>query len=798
MIRHRPELPPPDLFPIDPWRIEQRIFDVRYIAQEEAIYTVANGYLGLRGTYDEGRPVAHDETFLNGYYETWPIVYGENAYGFARTGQTMVNVTNSKIIRLYVDDEPFDLSKAHIIRFRRALDMQDGAVDREVIWEMASGKCVSIVSRRLVSFEHRHLAAISYTVTLLNEPAPVVISSEIFTELGGIAGRGEGEEEDDGDPRKARKFKGQVLVPGQHYARDQRVVLSYETRRSRLGMAAGMDHVLDTELPVRSQTRGDERSGQVAFTVDAEPGQPIHLIKFLAYHNAEDGSSGELCNRVGWTLDHAVKYGYPALLHGQRKFLDDFWSRSDVVVEHEEPRIQQCIRFNLFHLLQSSARADETGIPAKGLTGQAYEGHYFWDSEIYVLPFLTYTSPRWARNQLLFRHGILDRARQRAVEVNQKGALYPWRTINGEEASAYYAAGTAQYHINADIIYALRKYVDATGDVEFLQDFGAEMLVETARMWVDLGFYQNNGDKQFHIHGVTGPDEYNAVVDDNLYTNMMARENLLYAAATIDSLQAEQPGKYFKLIRKVDLRPDEVTAWKQAADSMYIPYDADLGIHLQDDDFLRKKTWNLESIPRDRFPLLLFYHPLVIYRHQVIKQADVVLAMFLLGHHFSTDQKRRNFDYYDPMTTGDSSLSACIQSIVACEIGYREQALDYFRYALLMDLADVGGNVRDGIHIASTGGTWMAIVYGFGGLRDHGGVLSFRPRLPEATSRLCFPLTVHGRTLQVDIRTDSVTYRLISGESLLVYHGDEPIHVTRETPVTIRAPATPPEPPHAL
>ncbi len=784
MIRHRPELPPPDLFPIDPWRIEQRTFDVRYIAQEESIYTVANGYLGLRGSYDEGRPAAHDETFLNGFYETWPIVYGESAYGFARTGQTMVNVTNSKILRLYVDDEPFDLSRAKVIQFRRALDMQDGAVDREVIWELPSGKCVSITSRRIVSFEHRHLAAISYTVMLLNEPAPVVISSEIFTELGGIAGQGEGPEEDD-DPRKAGKFKGQVLLPTIHRGEGCRVTLSYETKRSRLGMACGIDHVLETELPATSRLLVNERFGQVAFSVDAEPGKPIHLVKFLAYHTSSDGSASELCDRVGWTLDHAVRYGYNALLHGQRKFMDEFWSRSDVIVENEEPRVQQCLRFNLFHLLQASARADDTGIPAKGLTGQAYEGHYFWDSEIYVLPFLTYTNPRWARNELLFRYSILDKARERARDVNQKGALYPWRTINGEEASAYYAAGTAQYHINADIIYAMRKYVEVTGDTDFLHDYGAEMLVETARLWVDLGFYGANGDKHFHIHGVTGPDEYNAVVDDNLYTNMMARENLLYAAATLESLQDEHPTRYASLVRKLGIEPNEINAWKQAADAMYIPYDESLGIHLQDDDFLKKKSWDLASTPRNRFPLLLYYHPLVIYRHQVIKQADVVLAMFLLGHHFSPDQKRRNYDFYDPITTGDSSLSACIQSIVASEIGYREQALDYFRYALLMDLADVGGNVRDGIHIASTGGTWMAIVYGFAGLRDQGGVLSFRPHLPAATTRLCFPLTVLGHRLEVDIRHDEVTYTLREGTSLTIYHGDHPVHIERNAPVTV-------------
>ena len=355
--------------------------------------------------------------------------------------------------------------------------------------------------------------------------------------------------------------------------------------------------------------------------------------------------------------------------------MDDFWRRSDVrvkdiredVTKRSTVEIQQAIRFNLFHILQASARAEDTGVPAKGLTGQAYEGHYFWDTEIYLLPFLTYTSPRIARNLLAFRYKMLPQARARAKELGHRGAMFPWRTISGEEASAYYAAGTAQYHINADIMYALRKYVQATGDELFLQEYGAEMLVETARLWVDLGFYSEAKRGKFCINGVTGPDEYNAVVNNNAYTNLMARENLRYATQVVEFLRETEPDAYNALVQKTALAPSEVRAWTRAAENMYVPYDEKLEIIPQDDSFLDREPWDFRNTPRDRYPLLLFYHPLNIYRKRVIKQADVVLAMFLLGDAFSPEMKKRNFDFYDPLTTGDSSLSSCVEAIIAAQ-----------------------------------------------------------------------------------------------------------------------------------
>ena len=788
MIHHERLRPPSHDYPADEWSIIEKGFHPEFLAQLETMLAVGNGYLGIRGCPEDGGPNAENGTFINGFYESRPIIYGEEAYGFPKTGQTILNVTNSKIIKLFVDDEPLWLPNANFLNYDRRLNMQSGTLDREILWETPAGKQVLITSRRLVSLVHRHVAAISYRVTLLNAEAPIVISSEMVANEPIARTNGE-------DPRQARVFASPVLHHRASYAKDGRIVLCHATEKSRITLTCATDHVLETTCTYAHKTVHSEDFGQVAFTIQARPGCPIHLIKYMVYHTSPTASSEELCGRAEWTMDRVVHEGFPQLLAAQEQYMGDFWRRSDVRVrdirkdrtQRTTVEIQQAIRFNLFHILQASARAENAGVPAKGMTGQAYEGHYFWDTEIYVLPFLTYTSPRIARNLLTFRYKMLPQARARARQLGHRGALFPWRTISGEEASAYYAAGTAQYHINADIMYGLRKYVQATGDEQFLRDCGAEMLVETARLWLDLGFYSDKKGGKFCINGVTGPDEYNAVVNNNAYTNLMARENLRYAAQTVEALRATAPDVYNALVHKAALEPSEVEAWTRAAESMYVPYDEKLKIIPQDDDFLDREPWDFRKTPSDHYPLLLFYHPLNIYRRQVIKQADVVLAMFLLGNAFSPGAKQRNFEFYDPLTTGDSSLSSCIEAIIAAQIGDMDKAFRYGMAALLMDLADVGGNVKDGCHIASMGGTWMMLTYGFGGMRDDDGTLSFWPRrAPEENAILRFPLTYRAQMLEVEIGPETVQYSLREGERLVIHHEKEEIQLTRENPLAVR------------
>ena len=760
-----------DRFPVDPWRLIETRYSEDGVG--ETLFGVGNGYLGLRGNHIEGRGAHEHGTFVNGLHETWPIRHAEQAYGFAEVGQTIVNAPDAKVMRVYVDDEPISFDVADVREYRRTLDMKTGVLERVLVWETPSGKRVRMRDERIVSFEERHLAILRLEVVVENSDAPVTISCQLLNRQDG-AGVYAGiptEAKKGFDPRKAEKIAERVLEPAEHWQDGLRSALSYTVAASGMTVAVVADHIIETENEYTSRTLIEEDIAKNVFRVQAKAGVPISITKLVSYHSSRGVPPRELVDRCRRSLDRAMSEGVDEQFRRQADWLAAFWERSDVRIDGQDA-VQQATRWCLLQLAQASARADGTGVPAKGVSGSGYSGHYFWDTEIYVLPFLTYTSPQWARNALRARVHMLPAARRRAAQLNEAGALFPWRTINGEEASAYYAAGTAQYHINADVSFALGKYVRATGDEDFLRREGIDVAIETARLWATLGFWRSShavpgaegAIETFHIHGVTGPDEYTTVVNDNLYTNVMARYNLRYAAKVVREAE-EANGEEFALVReRTGLQPGEAEGWERAADAMFIPYSEALGIHPQDSLFLEREVWDLAHTPDDQRPLLLHFHPLVIYRFQVLKQADVVLALFLQGNHFTPEEKKADFDYYDPLTTGDSTLSAVVQSILAAEVGYQDLALEYFEQSLFVDLHDLHHNAADGVHVASAGGVWTALVCGFGGMRDWAGELSFDPRLPADWPSLSFPLQWQGSALEVTVTKDELRVHVRSGE----------------------------------
>ncbi len=773
-------------FPIDEWALVEKDFSGDDMGRTETLFAVGNGYLGLRGNVDEGRDGHAQGTFINGFHETWPIRHAEEAFGFARVGQTIVNAPDAKIIRIYVDDEPLVLTLADLLSYERRLDFAGGVLSRSLEWRTPSGKRVLIQSRRLVSFTERHLAIIEYEVTMLDADASVVISSQILNRQDGI-GEYDAPKPTNGkdfDPRRAESFTDRVLRPRFKRASDGRYILGFRCTNSGMTIACAADHQLETLNEYDEASHLGDDIAKHVYRIKAKQGQSIRLTKTLSYHTSTGVPTHELADRCDRTLDRAVAAGTEHYVTEQRDWLTAFWARTDVELAGQ-PALQQATRWNFFQLAQASMRADGQGVSAKGVSGSGYGGHYFWDTEVYVLPFLTYTSPNAARNALRFRHAMLDHARTRATELNQLGALFPWRTINGLESSAYYAAGTAQYHIDADISYALSQYVSATGDEDFLSREAIDILVETARMWADLGFWRGNGNDVFHIHGVTGPDEYTTVVNDNLYTNIMARSNLRAAVKSVRRLREVDIASYDFMVARLALDEAEIIEWSFAAEAMHIPFDKTLGIHPQDAQFLEKERWDLSQTPPANRPLLLHYHPLVIYRFQVLKQADVVLALLLQGDQFTPEQKRADFDYYDPITTGDSTLSDVVQSIIAAEVGYHELALQYFTSGLFVDLADLHHNAADGVHVASAGGVWSALVYGFGGMRDHGGKITLDPRLPETWEALTFRITLRGTRLRVDVRQTEVNLTVEEGVDVMLAVRGVSVIVRMGLPVTV-------------
>ena len=442
------------------------------------------------------------------------------------------------------------------------------------------------------------------------------------------------------------------------------------------------------------------------------------------------------------------------------------------------------MHFALFHVLQAGARAEGRAIPAKGLTGPGYDGHSFWDSEAYVLPVLTYVAPGAAAHALHWRHSTLPKATGRARQLGLRGAAFPWRTIAGEACSGYWPAGTAAFHVSAGIADAVIRYVQATGDMSFERAVGIELLAETARLWRSLGHPDPTG--RFRIDGVTGPDEYSAVADNNVYTNLMAQQNLRAAA----DAAARHPGR----ARELGIGEEEMAAWRDAAEAMYIPYDDALAVHPQSDGFTSHQAWDFAGTAIEQYPLLLHFPYFDLYRKQVVKQADLVLAMHRRGDAFTQEQKARNFDYYEPLTVRDSSLSACTQAVIAAEVGYPRLAYDYLAEAALMDLDDFEHDTRDGLHIAALAGSWIALVAGLGGMRQRGDTLHFAPRLPEGLSRLAFTIFQARRRLAVEVSAAAATYTLLDGTPMQIVHHGQPLTVRPGGPVPRPIPPAPARP----
>lgn len=778
MITHR-------AYTVEPWAVRETALNLDVLAQSESVFALSNGHVGWRGNLDEGEPHGLPGSYLNGVHELHPLPYAEAGYGYPESGQTVINVTNGKVLRLLVDDEPFDLRYGRLVAHERTLDLRRGVLERTCEWISPAGSRVRVRSTRLVSLTQRAIAAVAYEVEPVDSRTRVVIQSELVAN--------ESLPEPNGDPRAARALKS-PLEPEEDFAVGSRLRLVHRTRRSGFRVAVAADHVIDGPERTTTDSESNVDVSRLTVTSVLEPGQRLRVEKLVAHGWSGARSRPAMSDQVEAALAAAAHSGWQGLLDEQRAHLDDFWARADVEVDGDE-EIQQAVRFALFHVLQAGARAEQRAIPAKGLTGSGYDGHAFWDTETFVLPLLTYTAPDSVAEALRWRQSTLPAARERAAQLGLGGAAFPWRTIEGSEGSAYWPAGTAAFHVNAAIADAVVRYTEATGDSRFERDTGLELLVETARLWRSLGHHDHHG--VFHIDGVTGPDEYSAVADDNLYTNLMARANLLSAAEACERHPEEAA--------RLGVDEEESAAWRDAADAVHIPYNDELGVHEQHAGFTRYQRWDFAGTSADQYPLLLHFPYFDLYRKQVVKQADLVLAMYMCSGWFEEfhdeEQIARNFAYYEPLTVRDSSLSACCQAVVAAQAGHLGLAYEYTAEAALMDLADLEQNTRDGLHIASLAGTWTALVAGFGGLRRDGDSLRFAPRLPDRFSRLAFTVQLLGRRLRVEIGPDKATYTLVSGDPLTIRHHGNSLTVNGDGPVVRPVPfqktrPAPEQPPH--
>ncbi len=764
------------------------------LAAPESLFALSNGYVGVRGAAGEPATRETRGTYVNGFHERTPITYGEEAFGYPRWHETIVGVPDASAVRFTLDGMELGRDGGSVSATRR-LDLRRGLLERTQPWRFPDGTRVEAASERFVSLARQNIAAFRFRFRTDR-------SGEARVES--ILDAGGSNPESDGDPRVGARFRERPFSVTVARLDGAESAVAIRTLNSGLSLACvalreatltgGGTQVAPVTIAAKA---GDTGAGPdrpliapAVFSAIMQAGDELRLDLFVSYrrdpacgtgeaHQADDGATlaERLLAQAREDVGKAAAAGFDALLEEHTDTLRRFWTAAGFELSGP-PGLEAAVRFNMFHVFQAAGRDGRTNVPAKGLTGEGYEGHCFWDTEIYLLPLLGYTAPEIARALLENRHSMLERARLRARELaHRSGALFPWRTISGAETSAYFPAGTAQYHIDADVAYAAIRYARSSADAAFLRGPALDILVETARLWADAGHFGPDG--TFRIDGVTGPDEYSAIVNNNAYTNLMAARNLREAATLVEDLRREEPDAYSAASTRLGLLPGETEAWMRAADAMFVPRDPARGLIAQDDSFLSRERWDLASTPKDKFPLLLNYHPLAIYRKQVLKQPDLLLAMMLLPGAFSLAEKKRNFDYYEALTTGDSSLSHCVMSVMAAETGRPEAAWDYFLRTVSMDLDDLHGNASHGVHIAAMGGSWLSLVYGFAGFRDDGGAWSFRPRLPRAIGRLAFSLALPGGTLRVELTAERASY---------FWNGTAPLTIRHETAPVVLAP----------
>lgn len=733
------------IYPVERWSITETEFSEQLNYRNETTFALSNGYLGTRGTFPEGYDFDADTglegNFINGFYESEHVRYGEWNYGFPTMSQSLLNLPDCKRTEIYVGGERLDLRKGKILSYARTLHMDSGIVTREVQWESESGLQVRFCACQLVCLERKNLMALKLSVTPLNFSGRIEFVSKLTADV-------------ENHTRKTNPLVdygpfGRCIEPDKLWAQENRFFYQGTTRNSGLTMACATAHQCAGEAAYET----DSLSAEVRYFAQAEQDKAVELTKYIAYTSSLDMPAADLEAFLVDILNTAQADGFNTLLSEQKDAMDVFWQAADIQIEGDDA-LQQGLRFNLFHIMQAAGRDGKTGMGAKGLSGEGYEGHYFWDTEMYVLPVFIWTNPELAKQLLLYRYHTLPQARERAhVLGHPAGALYPWRTINGEEASTYFPLGTAQYHINGDIAYAIWQYYEATGDYEFLRDYGAEMLVETARVFADVGCFAECRGGKYCICAVTGPDEYNAIVDNNLYTNLLAQENLYAALRSLELLGAD--GEHLLV------SAEEKAHWQRVADNMYLPYDEKLGVYLQDDGFMLRKPYDEDSIPEDKRHLLYEnYHPLFIYRQRMSKQADAIYGLQLLSHRFSDEELLRNYEFYQTVTLHHSSLSTSIFGMLACRVGKLEDACQYFSDSARMDLDDYHENFYAGIHAANMAGTWQSIVFGFAGLRRVDGMPEFSPILPQGWQGYAFSVRCRGSLLKVSVSTEGAAFTL--------------------------------------
>ncbi|HEY2493461.1 MAG TPA: glycoside hydrolase family 65 protein [Paenibacillus sp.] len=731
---------------LDPWNIIEEGFDPHNHEISESVFSIGNGYMGQRANFEED----YSGSTLQGSYMAGVYYPDKTRVGWWKNGYPeyfakVLNCTNWIGIHVTIEGQPLDLATCNVKDFIRVLNMKEGTLSRSFIAELPDGKEVKVEAIRFISVSHREIGAIRYALTPLNFSGQISITPYLDGDI------------ENKDSNYDEKFWMEVFKE----AGPDDAVLTIKTKKLDFHVTSVMSYTLSKNgqpLTVTPESVQQEKYVAHHLVLDVQEQEQIVLYKYVASVTSRDHGLGQLITTARALLQEAMQLGFEELLQEQISSWDSKWRESDIVIEGDIAA-QQAIRFNIYQLNQTyNGEDDRLNIGPKGFTGEKYGGSTYWDTEAYCLPFyLSTADASIARNLLVYRYKHLEKAKENAKKLGfSKGALYPMVTMNGEECHNEWEITFEEIHRNGAIAYAIYNYVNYTGDTAYLGQYGLEVLTEISRFWEERVNYVPAKD-QYMILGVTGPNEYENNVNNNWYTNHMAVWTMEYTLEVLTNLQHNEPLIYKELIDKMQLKEEETSKWQDIVAKMYYPYDAELNVFLQQDGFLDKDLTPVSELDPSNLPLNQKWSWDRILRSCYIKQADVLQGIFTLRDRFDLDTVKRNFDFYEPLTVHESSLSPCVHSILACELGYKEKAYEMYMRTSRLDLDNYNNDTEDGCHTTSMAGTWMSVVHGFGGLRIKDGQLHLSPFNPGYWKSFSFKVMFRTSRLKVTVSEHDVT-----------------------------------------